>query len=284
MPVSQFTSADYHTAADAIRQRTGHKPTVGLILGSGLSGLADAIETPDVIPSAEIPRWPRSTVQGHAGRLVIGKLEGQTVLVLQGRTHFYEGYSMQEVTYPVRVMQQLGIKTLFVTNAAGGLNKSYEAGDLMLISDHINMPGLIGNNPLVGPNDDQLGTRFPDMSTAYDGPFRKLARAAAEKAGFTLREGVYVSLSGPSFETPAEIRMLRGMGGDAVGMSTAPEVIVARQGGIRVLGGSVITNMVIDVPETADQTLHEDVLAIGNRVAPKMIALLRSVLASLGTT
>jgi purine-nucleoside phosphorylase len=283
MMPSQFSLANYQTAADAIRQRTTHKPTVGLILGSGLGGLADAIESPVVIASAEIPLWPPSTVQGHAGRLVIGKLEGQTVLVLQGRIHFYEGYSMQEVTYPVRVMQQLGIGTLFVTNAAGGLNKDYKAGDLMLISDHINMPGLVGNNPLVGPNDERLGTRFPDMSTAYDANFRQLARAAAEKAGFTLREGVYVSLSGPNFETPAEVRMLRAMGGDAVGMSTAPEVVVARQAGMRVLGVSVVTNMTIDVVGTAEQTLHEDVLAIGSRVAPSLITLLRGVLASLGT-
>jgi purine-nucleoside phosphorylase len=281
MTSTTFTLADYQTAADTIRKRTKHQPTVGLILGSGLGGLADAIEDADIIPSSEIPLWPPSTVQGHAGRLVIGKLEGKSVLALQGRIHFYEGYSMQEVTYPVRVMQMLGIKTLFVTNAAGGLNQNYEAGDLMLIADHVNMPGLVGINPLIGPNNDTLGTRFPDMSSAYDAQFLKLAKEAAQKVGFTLREGVYISLSGPNFETPAEIKMLRVIGGDAVGMSTAPEVVVARHAGMRVMGVSVVTNIVIDTPGTEKQTLHEDVLAIGNRVAPRLVALLREVLASL---
>ncbi len=283
MKSNVFTLADYQTAADTIRRHTKHQPTVGLILGSGLGGLADAVETADIIPSTEIPLWPPSTVQGHAGRLVIGKLEGKTVLVLQGRIHAYEGYSMQEVTFPVRVMQALGIKTLFVTNAAGGLNQNYEVGDLMLIADHINMPGLVGNNPLIGPNEDTLGTRFPDMSTAYDAEFRQLARQSAQKTGFGLREGVYLALSGPNFETPAEIRMMRIMGADAVGMSTAPEVVVARHAGMRVMGVSVITNAVVDTPGTEKQTLHEDVLAIGNRVAPRLIALLREVLASLGS-
>lgn len=282
MAANKFTRADYQTAADAIRKRTKHQPTIALILGSGLGGLADAVQEADIIPSTEIPLWPPSTVQGHAGRLVIGKLEGKTVLVLQGRIHLYEGYSVQEVTFPVRVMQMLGIKTLFVTNAAGGLNQNYEAGDLMLIADHVNMPGLTGTNPLIGPNDDTLGTRFPDMSTAYDAQFRELARQAAQKAGFALREGVYIALSGPNFETPAEIRMLRVIGGDAVGMSTAPEVVVARHAGMRVMGVSVVTNIVIDTPGTDKQTLHEDVLAIGNRVAPRLITLLREVLASLG--
>jgi purine-nucleoside phosphorylase len=278
---SPFTLSDYQTAAETIRSRTKHRPTVALILGSGLGGLADAVEGADIIPSTDIPLWPPSTVQGHMGRLVIGQLDGNTVLVLQGRIHAYEGYSMYEVTYPVRVMQAFGIKTLFVTNAAGGINKSYAPGDLMLISDHINMPGLTGNNPLIGPNDDSLGTRFPDMSSAYDPKFRELARQAAEKTGFTLREGVYMALTGPNFETPAEARMIRAMGADAVGMSTAPEVVVARHAGMRVMGVSVITNAVIDEPGTPAQTLHEDVLAIGNRVAPRLVALLREVLASL---
>src|SRR5579859_3741572 len=171
-----FTLNDYRAAADMIRSRTSHKPSVGLILGSGLAELANAPEAADIIPSSDIPLWPPSTVLGHVGKLVIGRLEGQTVLVLQGRIHFYEGYTMQQVTYPVRVMQQLGIKTLLVTNAAGGLNKSFQAGDLMLISDHINFPALAGNNPLMGPNDDALGTRFPDMATAYDEQLRHTAR------------------------------------------------------------------------------------------------------------
>jgi purine-nucleoside phosphorylase len=277
----QLTRADYQAAAEVISSKTSHKPTIGLILGSGLGGLADSIQAADIIPTSDVPRWPRSTVQGHAGRLVIGQLEGKTVLTLQGRIHFYEGYSMREVTFPVRVMQALGITTLFVTNAAGGLNKGYDAGDLMLISDHINMLGLVGNNPLVGPNDEALGTRFPDMSDAYDAKFRALAKQIAAREGFTLREGVYVGLSGPSFETPAEIRFLRAVGADAVGMSTTSEVIVARHAGMRVMGVSVITNMVIDEVGTAEKTLHEDVLATGQKVAPRLIALLRGVLASL---
>jgi len=226
--------------------------------------------------------WPPSTVQGHVGKLVIGRLEGHEVLVLQGRIHFYEGYTMQQVTFPVRVMQQLGIKTLLVTNAAGGLNKSYHAGDLMLINDHINLPGFAGNHPLIGPNDETLGTRFPDMTTAYDEKLRKTAHEIADKQGFTLRDGVYVCLSGPTFETPAEARMLRTIGGDAVGMSTAPEVVVARHAGMRVMGVSVISNMVVDTPGTAQQSLHEEVLDTGRQVAPRLIALLRGVLASLG--
>ncbi|MEP7285700.1 MAG: purine-nucleoside phosphorylase [Chloroflexota bacterium] len=278
-----FTRANYQTAANVILSRTAYQPTVGLILGSGLGGLADAIEVADTIPTTEIPRWPRSTVEGHAGRLVIGRLEGQTVLALQGRVHYYEGYTMQEVTFPVRVMQTLGIKTLFVTNAAGGLNKDYHAGDLMLISDHINLPGLIGHNPLGGPNDNELGSRFPDMTTAYDVAFRQKAHEAAAQAGFTLREGVYVCVSGPSFETPAEIRMLRTLGADAVGMSTAPEVVVARHAGMRVMGVSVVTNIVVDTPGVQQTGLHEEVLATGAQVAPRLIALLRSVLSTLGT-
>ena len=283
MSVTRYTRADYQAAADLICSRTRQKPTVGLILGSGLAGLAGAVEGADVIPTADVPGWPRSTVEGHAGTLVIGRLEGQSVMVLKGRVHFYEGYTMQEVTFPIRVMQTMGIKTLFVTNAAGGLNKTYDAGDLMLISDHISFPALAGYNPLAGPNDDVLGSRFPNMSDAYDSQFRKLAKQIAAQAGFTVREGVYVSVSGPSFETPAEIRMLRVIGADAVGMSTAPEVIVARHAGMRVLGVSAITNVVIDTTESGEKTLHEDVLATGNRVAPRLIALLRGVLASLNT-
>src|SRR5262245_57977085 len=182
MSPAAFTRNDYETAARAIRERTHHQPTIGLILGSGLGELADAVEGADIIPSAEIPLWPRSTVQGHAGRLVIGSLEAQTVLVLQGRSHFYEGYTMQEVTFPVRVMWCLGIKTLIVTNAAGGINKAYRAGDLMLINDHIFIPGMAGHHPLRGPNDPEIGERFPGMSDAYDEKLRELARQVAAQA------------------------------------------------------------------------------------------------------
>jgi purine-nucleoside phosphorylase len=278
MSPAAFTRDDYEAAARTIRERTRHQPTIGLILGSGLGGLADAVQGADVIPSAEIPSWPRSTVQGHAGRLVIGSLEGQTVLVQQGRSHYYEGYTMQEVTFPVRVMACLGIKTLIVTNAAGGLNKAYHTGDLMLISDHIFLPGMAGHNPLNGPNDSSIGERFPSMSDAYDAKLRDLARRVAAQANITLHEGVYAAIAGPSFETPAEIRMLRLWGADAVGMSTAPEAIVARHAGLRVLGISSIANETIDFPGGGVETTHEEVLASGQEVVPRLIALLRGVL------
>jgi purine-nucleoside phosphorylase len=281
MSISPINRTDYQTAADVILSRTKHRPNVGLILGSGLGSMADAIEDADTIPTSDIPLWPKSTVVGHAGKLVIGKLEGKTVLTLQGRIHFYEGYNMQEVTFPVRVMQMLGIEALFVTNAAGGLNKSFTAGDLMLINDHINMPGLVGINPQIGPNDEDLGPRFHDMSSAYDPQFQQIARTVAQKQGFALREGVYIGLSGPNFETPAEVRMMRVMGADAVGMSTTSEVVVARHAGMRVMGLSVITNINIDTPGTPEETSHEDVLAMGRRVAPNAVVLLRGILSSL---
>ncbi len=278
---SLFTRADYQAATDVIRQHTQHQPTIGLILGSGLGGLADSVESADVIAYESIPNWPRSTVKGHQGRLVVGALEKQCVAVLQGRLHFYEGHPLQAVTFPVRVLQTLGVKTLFVTNAAGGLNPSFQAGDLMLITDHINLLGMTGNNPLIGPNDDELGTRFPDMTAAYDLQLCDRARRVAVQAGITLREGVYVGLSGPSFETPAEVRMLRMLGADAVGMSTVSEVVVARHAGMRVMGVSSITNVATDTPSQAKQTTHEEVLETGNRIVPKLSALIRGVLASM---
>jgi purine-nucleoside phosphorylase len=283
MKESAFTRAEYQAAADMILSRTIHRPEIGLVLGSGLGDFAKAVEDAVVIPYTEIPLWPRSTVQGHDGNLVIGRVEGQMVMVQQGRVHFYEGYDMQEVTFPIRVMQMIGIKTLIVTNAAGGLNTGFNVGDLMLITDHINLPGLAGVNPLIGPNDEALGVRFPPMTTIYDIPLGNLARRVAETSGFKLREGVYISLSGPNFETPAETRMLRGMGGDAVGMSTAPETVVARHANMRVLGISVITNIVIDNPNTKQQVGHEEVIETGRRVAEQLIALIRGVLASVNT-
>ena len=282
MKPSSFTRVDYATAADVIHRQTTHHPTIGLILGSGMGNLADAIENANIIPYEDIPLWPRSTAIGHAGRLVIGKLEGKTVMALQGRVHFYEGYSMQEVTFPVRVMQSMGIHTLIVTNAAGGLNPTFLSGDVMLISDHINLAGFSGVNPLVGPNDDELGTRFPDMATPYDRKLRETARQVAAKAGFTLREGVYAALTGPNFETPAEIRMLRAVGADAVGMSTAPEVVVARHADIRVMGVSGISNMAIDSVDSDQKATHEEVLHnINSLVVPKLTTLIRGVIASL---
>ncbi len=284
MKTSEFTRQDFEAAATLIRGRTAHRPGIGLVLGSGLGDVADAVENADAIPYRDIPGWPHSGVVGHANRLVIGQLEGQTVAVLQGRSHFYEGYSMHEVTFSVRVLQMLGVRTLFLTNAAGGLNKSFAVGDLMLLADHINLLGMAGKNPLRGPNDDSLGARFPDMTIVYDLALREKARQAARKAGFTLREGVYAGLAGPNFETPAEIRMLRAWGADAVGMSTVAEAIVARHAGMRVMGVSGISNMCIDTPDPSLQASHEVVLETGKRkVVPNLMVLIRGVLASLET-
>ena len=277
--MNQFiTSEEIKAAADFIRERTQYQPNIGLILGSGLNSLADTIDGPDIIPTADIPNWPVSTVPGHAGRLVIGTLEGQSVLVLQGRTHFYEGYPMDRVTLPIRVM---GISTIIVTNASGGLNPDYEPGDLMLIRDHLNFPGMAGNNPLRGPNDEAVGPRFPDMTAPYDAPLRSLARRVAADAGINLREGVYAYVAGPSFETPAELRFLQIAGGDAVGMSTAPEVVVARHAGIRVLGISTVANLALPDPPPGMTLNHEEVLEMGLRAVPRLIIVVRGVLSRL---
>ncbi|AJY77228.1 purine-nucleoside phosphorylase [Paenibacillus beijingensis] len=248
-------------AAQFIASRTGDKPEVGLIMGSGLGMLGDYIEGAVTIPYEEIPHFPISTVEGHAGELMIGKLAGRSVVLMRGRFHMYEGYGPELTSFPVRVMKALGVAKLLVTNAAGGINTEYEAGDLMLISDHIN---LTGRNPLVGPNDNELGVRFPDMSEAYSRRLRAIARSTAEDQGFTLREGVYLAVIGPSFETPAEIRMMRIMGADAVGMSTVPEVIAARHSGLEVIGISCITNMAAGI---LDQPLsHTEVIETTERV------------------
>jgi|CXWL01.1.fsa_nt_gi purine-nucleoside phosphorylase len=274
-----YTRAHFDQAADFIRRRTRHKPTIGLVLGSGLGGLADSVEEADTIPSADVPHWPHSTVPGHAGRLVVGKIEGQTVLAQQGRAHFYEGHSMAAVTLPVRVMRALGIQTLIVTNAAGGINQNFQAGDLMLITDHLNFIGMAGLSPLRGPNDDSLGPRFPDMKDAYDPGLRAVALRAAEEAGFQLQQGVYVCLAGPSFETPADLRFLKAVGVDAVGMSTVPEVTAARHGGMKVLGISTISNIVNLGGDK--ETTHDEVMETGRLVAPRLTALLRGVLRNL---
>lgn len=266
-------------AADAIRTRTSHRPRVGLILGSGLNSLAESVQNPTVIPYRDLPHWPLSTVQGHAGQLVIGELEGQPVLVMQGRIHFYEGYSMSQITLPVRVMQRLGLEMMFVTNAAGGVNPEFVPGDVMLITDHLNLIGMTGANPLMGPNIDELGPRFPDMSQAYDRQLMALARQVASQEEIPLREGVYCALSGPSFEGPADLRFLRMAGADAVGMSTVPEVIVARHGGLRVLGFSGISNKANLDGSTV--TTHEEVIEAGKVIAPKIEKIIRGVLRSL---
>jgi purine-nucleoside phosphorylase len=261
---------------DEIQRKTSYQPKIALILGSGLGPLADAVEHPTVIPYQDLPDWPVSTVIGHQGSLVIGKLEGQDVLVMRGRAHFYEGYSMQQVTLPVRVMQRLGIQTLFVTNAAGGVNQNFLPGDLMLIVDHLNLIGMAGNNPLRGPNLEEFGTRFPDMSQVYDRQLCALTRQSALEAQIPMQEGVYACLAGPSFETPADLRFLRLAGVDAVGMSTVPEVTVARHGGMRVLGLSGISNKANLDGNTL--TTHAEVLEAGKMIVPKMVAVVRGVL------
>jgi purine-nucleoside phosphorylase len=276
-----LTRKEFDQAAEVIRSRTHHHPRVGLILGSGLSPVADEIVEVDVIPYSEIPHFSTSTIEGHKGQLVIGKLAGQMVLAMQGRTHYYEGYSMQRVTLPVRVMQVLGIHTLFVTNAAGGINPHFRPGDLMLITDHINLIGMAGLNPLRGPNLKEFGPRFPDMSQAYDPSLQAIAQRVATNLGFSLQQGVYMCLAGPSFETPADIRFLRAIGADAVGMSTVPEVIVARHGGTRVLGVSGISNVAITDPNEERETTHEEVLEAGKVIVPRLVSLLKGVLREL---
>ncbi|GAB6933539.1 purine-nucleoside phosphorylase [Calditerricola satsumensis] len=261
-------------AVAAIRERTGLVPEIGLILGSGLGDLAEQIEDATVIPYGEIPHFPVSTVAGHAGRLVIGRLEGKPVVAMQGRFHYYEGYSMAQVAFPVYVMKFLGTKVLIVTNAAGGMNKAFQPGDLMLIVDHLN---FTGDNPLIGPNDDELGPRFPDMSRAYDPELIALAEQKAQELGIRVQKGVYAGISGPNYLPPAELVMLRRLGGDAVGMSTIPEVIAAAHCGLRVLGISCITDMAIG--EELEPLTHEQVVAVAERTKPKFTALVRAVVA-----
>lgn len=273
---ADITLKEIDEVVDAVKARADISPRIGLILGSGLSHFADSVENPVFIPYGDLPHWPVSTVKGHSGRLVLGQLEGQSVLVMQGRIHFYEGYSMQQVTLPIRVMQRLGIETMIVTNAAGGIPDEYQPGDVMLITDHINMPGLVGKSPLHGPNDEALGPRFPDMTQAYDPELLDLVRKIVKEKNVPIHEGVYVGLSGPSFETPAELRFLKLIGADAVGMSTVPEVSVARHGGIRVLGLSGISNKAHTDPKFVAS--HEDVLDAGKQIVPKMDTIIRGVL------
>lgn len=281
MSDTTYTVADYAEAAALIRSRSRHRPRVGLILGSGLSGLAAQLAGADVIPYAEIPHFPVSTVAGHAGRLILGEIAGVSACVMQGRFHYYEGYSMQQVTFPVRVMQQLGVGVLIITNAAGGLNPGFVTGDIMLIEDHINLIGMAGANPLRGPNLDEFGPRFPAANHIYTPRLRALALASAAELGATLRRGVYLQLSGPNFESPAEVRMLRALGADAVGMSTAAEAMVAHHAGLEVLGLSTITNVAIDQLEVAGQPSHQEVVEAGAIIVPRLTALLLKILAQL---
>jgi purine-nucleoside phosphorylase len=263
-------------AAEFVRARAAALPAAAVVLGSGLgdfaSGLADAVS----IPYGDIPHWPVSRVIGHEGRLVIGDVAGRRVAALSGRAHFYEGHDMRTVTFGVRVLGALGVRTLLVTNAAGGINTSFEQGALMLLTDHIN---LMGGNPLVGPNDDRFGARFPDMSEVYSARLRALALGAAQRAGVALQQGVYVAVHGPSYETPAEIRAFRTLGADAVGMSTVPEAIVARHMGLEVLGVSCITNMAAGV--LPKPLVHDEVMETARRVRSQFIALLTEIIGGL---
>jgi purine-nucleoside phosphorylase len=279
--MSEYTTLEeIDRAVESVRKQTSQKPTIAMILGSGLGGLADSVQKADVISYGDIPGWPVPTVLGHKGRLVIGNLENTTVMVMQGRSHYYEGNSMAKITFPIRVMQRMGIETLIVTNAAGAINGSFAPGDVMLITDQINLIAMAGLNPLCGPNLDEFGERFPDMSQAYDPHLLDLAKQAAHEAHIDYREGVYICLSGPSFESPADLRFLRMTGADAVGMSTVPEVIVARHGRMHVLGISGISNKANLDGSTV--TTHEEVLRAGEVIVPKLEGIIRGVLSKLG--
>jgi purine-nucleoside phosphorylase len=263
-------------AVRAIRAHTQETPSVALILGTGLGGLARQIERPVVVEYAKIPGFPVSTVESHAGRLLVGTLAGRTVVAMQGRFHRYEGYTLQQVTFPVRVLRALGADTLIVSNACGGMHPLWAPGELMLIADHIN---LLGDNPLVGPNDDSLGPRFPDMSMPYDPQLRALAREIALEQRITLREGVYIAVAGPSLETRAEYRALRTLGADVVGMSTVPEVIVALHGGMRVLGISIITDQCL--PDALEPASLEKIIGVASRAEPSLTALVTAIVGRL---
>lgn len=267
-----FTMLTVDQYAELITKKTALQPDVGIILGSGLGGLADLVEEPVFIDYASLPQFPVSTAPGHLGRFVIGKLCGKPVICMQGRLHYYEGHPMANIALPVRLMRRLGVKTLLVTNACGGVNYDFEVGDIMVIDDHIN---LLGTNPLIGPNADEFGPRFPDMSYAYDPQLRAVADQAGQQLSLPLRHGVYLAYSGPSYETPAEIRAFRILGADAVGMSTVPETIVANHCGMRVLGLSLVTNMAAGM---GDKRLDgEHVIAIANQRAKVLEALVSQI-------
>ncbi len=262
--------------ANFITERTNFKAEIGIILGTGLGGLVNEIDIATTIPYNDIPNFPVSTVEGHAGRLIFGKLGNKNVMAMQGRFHYYEGYSMQQVTFPVRVMQQMGIKYLFVSNATGGLNPDYKVGDIMVINDHIN---FFPEHPLRGPNIPELGTRFPDMSRVYDERLRYAAKLISLENNFNMKEGVYVGVSGPTFETPAEYLMFRKLGGDVVGMSTVPEVIVARHAGMKIFGISIITDS--GVPGQIVEISHEEVQKVAMKAEPKMTLVLKKLIESI---
>lgn len=285
MAYEQVTFQQIESAADFVRAHTQRAPRIGLVLGSGLSLLADGVEHADSIAYHDIPHFPVSTVAGHAGRLVLGQLGGAPVVVMQGRVHYYEGYSMAQVTMPIRLMQLLGVEMLIVTNAAGGIRQDWQVGDLMAIDDHLNLVGMAGQHPLRGPNIDRLGPRFPGMTRPYDARLLRMLHQEAQARNITLRQGVYAMVSGPSYETPAEVRYLRTLGADAVGMSTVPEVTVARHGGMRVAGISLISNIAVDRAPDSDEELisHQEVLEAGKRAVPHLAALIRALLRRLAS-
>ncbi len=267
---------DVEAAAAFLRTRIAQFPATAIVLGSGLGAFAERLESPTVIPYGDIPKWPASNVIGHAGKLVVGRIAGRDVAVLSGRVHFYEGHPLTTVTFSTRVLARLGVKTLVLTNAAGGINTSFSPGTLMVIDDHLN---FMGSNPLVGPNDDRFGVRFPDMTEVYSSRLRRVADEAAAAAGVPLRHGVYVGLHGPSYETPAEIRAFRTLGADAVGMSTVPEAIVARHMGVEVLGISCITNPAAGVLPAPLH--HDEVMEVARRVSGQFMSLLEGILGRL---
>ncbi|HEX6598846.1 MAG TPA: purine-nucleoside phosphorylase [Gemmatimonadaceae bacterium] len=270
---SAHTAEVVGAAAELVRERFDRAPDAAIVLGTGLGGLAKEIDVEATIPYADIPGFPLSTVESHAGRLLCGTLGGKTVVAMQGRFHRYEGYTLRQVTFPVRVLRALGAETLVVSNAAGVMDPFWNPGEVMLIADHIN---LLGDNPLIGQNDDRLGVRFPDMSAPYDEALRALAREVALEQGIVLREGVYVAITGPALETRAEYRMLRTLGADVVGMSTVPEVIVAVHGGMRVLGFSIMTDKCL--PDSLEPVTLETIIANAGRAEPMLTALVRGVL------
>ncbi|XP_063769556.1 purine nucleoside phosphorylase isoform X2 [Pseudophryne corroboree] len=269
---SRYTYEDYKKTADWLLSNTEHRPTVAIVCGSGLGGLGELLKDQVAFHYSDIPNFPHSTVPGHAGRLIFGNLNGKPCVCMQGRFHFYEGYPLWKVTFPIRVFRLIGVETLIVTNAAGGLNQDYKVGDMMVIKDHINLPGFSGQNPLAGPNDENFGPRFPPMSDAYDKEYRKLALAVGREQGLAekMREGVYCSIGGPNFETIAECRFLNKLGADAVGMSTVPEVIVGRHCGLKVLGISLITNKAVMDYDNETVANHEEVLQAGKNSAKSM--------------
>ncbi len=278
--MNESDSSLLEQAHQSVTQRLGERrPEIGIVLGSGLGSLAEELTEAVALPYATIPGFVGSTVPGHAGRLVAGRLEGRELLAMQGRVHYYEGHSMDQVVFPIRLMHRLGLKTLIVTNAAGGLNPEYRPGDLMGITDHIFLPGMAGANPLRGPNDDTVGPRFPGMVNAYPTELLGLVQAAALKLDIRFHQGVYMMLTGPNFETRAEMRMLRAWGVDAVGMSTVPEVIVAVHAGLRVLGISTITNSL--KPDTTAEANHAEVLEVGQQAGPRLISLVKAILPQL---